>query len=408
MADSAHQRVRDWLSADGRDPAECSQAEYQQFAWHTVPYRGDGPSAEVAEACAQLLEQSGRPRAAAAMRRHNPEVLAAWERSDSAGFRAFVKANDATGISPPDTPLLAWAAVFGSVEAEVLDGTERMLEQAIEDGRLVPGGRRWRHAQRELLVRWLTSPDPARSGAVPVDAVRAERQDRWLESGTKVRGELLRRALAETIEPPPERPEPLQALLDVTANTITLTEAQRVPPAIIREIAARLDWNTPGTARTERHVPAFVTLRRVATDAGLLLRRGRVLRLSPAGRAAQSDPGVLAGAAARSWFGTDEFFTEVGEVSAAMLLDGPASQQRILDVARTAVAPSWRRPDGTPPALDELRAAFHEWTWVGQVLGWVDLVAEADADMEYSLTEGGRRAALAGLLRCAHAPRSRP
>jgi hypothetical protein len=408
MANSAHQRVLDWLSADGRDPAECSQAEYQQFAWHTVPYRGDGPSAEVAEACAQLLEESGRPRAAAAMRRHNPEVLAAWEQSDSAGFRAFVKANDATGITPPDTPHLAWAAVFGTVEAEVLDGAERMLEQAVEDGVLVPGGRRWRHIQRELLERWLTTPDAARAGAVPVDAVRAERQDRWLESGTKVRGELLRRALAETLEPPPERPEPLQVLLDVAAQQITLTEAQRVPPAIIREIAARLDWSTPGTARTERHVPAFVTLRRVATDAGLLIRRGRVLRLSPAGRAAHSDPAVLAGAAARAWFGNDEFFTEVGEVSAAVLLDGPASPQRILDVARTAVAPSWRRPDGSPPAPEELRSAVHEWTWIGQVLGWVELDLESDTSMEYRFTINGRRAALAGLLRLAHAPRSRP
>jgi hypothetical protein len=262
--------------------------------------------------------------------------------------------------------------------------------------------------QRELVERWLTSPDPARSGAVPVDAVRAERQDRWLESGTKVRGELLRRALAETIEPPPDRPEPLQVLLDVVADTITLTEAQRVPPAIIREIAARLDWNTPSTARSERHMPAFVTLRRVATDANLLMRRGRVLRLSPAGRAAQSDPTVLATAAARAWFGTDEFFTEVGEVAAAVLLDGPAAPQRILDVARTAVAPSWRRPDGSPPAAEELQAALHEWTWVGQVLGWMDFTVESDAGMEYSLTEGGRRAALAGLLRCAYAPRSRP
>jgi hypothetical protein len=155
-------------------------------------------------------------------------------------------------------------------------------------------------------------------------------------------------------------------------------------------------------------VPAFVTLRRVATDAGLLMRRGRVLRLSPAGRAAHSDPAVLAGAAARAWFGTDEFFTEVAEVAAAVLLDGSASPQRIVDVARTAVAPSWRRPDGSPPEPEELRAALHEWMWVGQVLGWVDLQIDPDASMEYSFTLNGRRAAIAGLLRCAHAPRSRP
>jgi hypothetical protein len=404
MAESAQQRVLEWLSADGRDPAECSQAEYQQFAWHTVPYRGDGPSAEVAEACAQLLEQSGRPRAAAAMRRHNPEVLAAWERSDSAGFRAFVKANDATGIIPPDTPQLAWAAVFGTVEAEVLDSAERLLEEAVEDGRLVPGGRRWRNVQRELLERWLSAPVSAHGGAVPVDAVRAERRDRWLDAGTAVRSELLRRALG-VIEPPPERPDPLQALLDVAARNITLTEAQRVPPAIIREIAARLDWTAPGiTVRSERHVPAFVTLRRLAADAGLLIRRGRMLRLSPAGRAAQANPAVLAEAAARAWFGTEEFQIEVAEVAAAVLLEEAAPVTRIVEVVRSAVAPGWRRTDGTPPDPDELRDAAHEWIHRGLVLGWL---AVSD-DPDYELTGTGRRAAIAGLLRCAYAPRSRP
>ena len=404
MAESAQQRVLDWLSADGRDPAECSQAEYQQFAWHTVPYKGDGPSAEVAEACAQLLEQSGRPRAAAAMRRHNPEVLAAWERSDSAGFRAFVKANDATGITPPDTPTLAWAPVFGAIEAEVLDSAERLLEEAVEDGRLVPGGRRWRHVQRELLERWLTAPVSAHGGAVPVDAVRAERRDRWLEAGTAFRGELLRRALG-VIEPPPERPEPLQTLLDVAGRTIQLTEALRVPPAIIREIAARLDWTTPGiTVRSERHVPAFVTLRRIATDAGLLTRRARTLRLSPAGRAAQANPEVLADAAARAWFGTDEFETDVAEIAAAVLLEDEAPVDRIVKVATTAIAPSWRRPDGSPPAPEETRDAAHEWIHRGLVLGWL---THAD-DLAYQLTDTGRRAAVAGLLACARAPRTRP
>jgi hypothetical protein len=404
MAESAQKRVLEWLSADGRDPAECSQAEYQQFAWHTVPYRGDGPSAEVAEACAELLEQSGRPRAAAAMRQHNPEVLAAWERSDSAGFRAFVKANDATGITPPDTSQIAWAAVFGSVEAEILDGAERLLEEAVEHGELVPGGRRWRNQQRELLERWLTAPASAHGGAVPVDAVRAERRERWLESGTEARGEILRRALG-LLEPPPEAPEALQALLDVAARNIPLTEAQRVPPAVIREIAARLDWTTPGiTVRSERHVPAFVTLRRLATDAGLLARRGRMLRLSPVGRAAQADPNVLADAAARAWFGTDEFPAEVAEIAAAVLLDGPGAVDEIVDVATTAVAPAWRRSDGSPPDPEELQEAVHEWIRSGLVLGWVALADGVD----YALTDNGRRTALAGLLRCAHAPRSRP
>lgn len=404
MAESAQQRVLEWLSADGRDPAECSQAEYQQYAWHTVPYRGEGPSAEVAEACAELLEQSGRPRAAAAMRRHNPEVLAAWERSGAAGFRAFVKANDATGITPPDTSQLAWAAVFGSVEAEILDGAERMLEEAVEDGRLVPGGRRWRNVQRELLERWLTVPASAHGGAVPVDAVRAERRERWLGSGTEARGEILRRAIG-MLEPPPERPEALQALLDVAARTIPLTEAHRVPPAVIREVAARLDWNTPGiTVRSERHVPSFVTLRRLATDAGLLARRGRTLRLAPAGRAAQAAPEVLAQAAARAWFGTEEFAIEVAEIAAAVLLDGPGSVDDVVDVTTTAVAPAWRRSDGTPPDPDELQDAVHEWIRSGLVLGWVALAEGVD----YVLTDSGRRAAIAGLLGCAHAPRSRP
>ena len=404
MAESAQQRVLEWLSADGRDPAECSQAEYQQFAWHTVPYRGDGPSAEVAEACAQLLEQSGRPRAAAAMRRHNPDVLAAWERSDSAGFRAFVKANDATGITPPDTPQLAWAAVFGTVEAEVLDGAERLLEDAVEDGRLVPGGRRWRNVQRELLERWLTAPVSAHGGAVPVDAVRAERRDRWLESGTAVRGELLRRALG-VIEPPPERPEPLQALLDVAARNIALTEAQRVPPGDHPG-----DRRPPRLDRPRHHCPQRAPRPGVrhAPAAG---RRRRAA--DPPRADAAPEPGGARGAGqpgrprrggrpsvVRHGGVPDRGRGGRGGCAAGGAGSGHADRRDRQIRDRPGMAPH----DGSPPDPEELRDAVHEWIHRGLVLGWL---AVSD-DLDYELTGTGRRAAIAGLLRCAHAPRSRP
>ncbi|WP_219417111.1 hypothetical protein [Pseudonocardia nigra] len=104
--DAARREILDQLRLVGREPADYSGLEYQLLAWRTLPLE-DGPRPDVTEACADLLESTGRPRLAAAMRRHNAEVTAAWTRSEDEGLAAGVAASDATGIAPPDTPVLA-------------------------------------------------------------------------------------------------------------------------------------------------------------------------------------------------------------------------------------------------------------------------------------------------------------
>lgn len=388
-----------WLE----EPEAASQADLQLLAWHTVPRKGGGPQADLAEACAALLEVTSRPRAAAAMRRHSPRVLAAWARSQSAGFEAFVAANDATGVTPPDTPALAWATFFGSDEAAVVRGAEQVLERAVETGRLEPGGRRWRVVQREIMTEWLGSPDPELDGAVPVDLVRAERRRSWLADGPPARGATLRRAFT-MVEPPPDPPPPLQTLLDAAREPIMLTAAHYVPPRIVGPIAEEFGWTFPGMpGRTESHIPQFAQLREFASEAGLLARRGRTLRLTSRGTALAEDPAGLAVAAATAWFGGDEFPTAVAEIAAAVLLEGPARVEGIVDVVERAVAPSFRTRDGRAPGRDEVQATLYAWIRPGTVLGWLE--RDGLAEM---LTGAGRRAASEGVVQRSHAPRNRP
>ncbi|WP_219417110.1 hypothetical protein [Pseudonocardia nigra] len=276
------------------------------------------------------------------------------------------------------------------------------LERAVEDGRLVPGGRAWRARQRKILEEWLHAPAPELRGAVPVDAVHAERQEDWLANGTRARAAALRSAL-DVVEPSPDPPAPLQALLDAAVEPIPLTAAHRVPPRIVGPIAERFGWTFPGMpGRNEVHIPEFLTLREFVADARLLARRGRTLRLTPTGRAAQADPAVLAATAADAWFGRDEFLTAVAEVAAAVLLHGPAPAEKIVDVGVATVAPSFRRPDGRHPDRADVRDVAYAWIRPGMALGWV-----ASSSDGYTLTESGRRAASAGLRARARAPRHR-
>lgn len=390
------------LDAWMEDPESASQAGLQQLAWYPVPHRSGEPQADIAEACARILGSTGRPCAAAAMRRHSPEVLDAWTRSPSAGFEAFVAANDATGVTPPDTPELTWAAMFGGDEAAVVSAAERALERAVEDRGLVPGGRSWRGRQREIMAAWLAAPVPELDGAVPVDMVHAERREFWLRAGPPDRAAVLRRAL-QVVEPPPDAPPPLQALLDVAVEPIPLTAAHRVPPRIVGPLDEWFGWTFPGMpGRSESHVPQFVTLRAFAAGAGLLARRGRELRLTVRGRALQPDPVGLGAIAATAWFGGDEFGASVAEVAAAVLLAGPASVDTIVEVAARTVAPSFRTENGDTPDHRDLRDACYRWVRPGSTLGWL---AHAHGLGSEVLTEAGRRAACAGLIERSQAPR---
>jgi len=75
----------------------------------------------LAMALGRVLDLVGLPRYAAICR--SPEtdaVLAAYERDDREGFAAFRRAEERSGVHPPDLPELTWGPAMGMQEAVVV------------------------------------------------------------------------------------------------------------------------------------------------------------------------------------------------------------------------------------------------------------------------------------------------
>lgn len=405
------EQVLIWLSPGDRDPVSVSQHDAQQLAWYTAPRKWIMPEdhlPEVATACARLLEASGRARAAAALRELTPAVLASWSRSAQEGFATFTKAMQATGIQPPDTPALAWSQIMGSDEAMVLDAAQRMLESAMDAGAFTPGARSWRSAQRNLVDAWLRAPSTLFAGRAPVDVVHAERTVDWADSGTAARRAILRGIVALLItrsDRPPEVVEPVRFLLDAINEGFALTGTGRLPPALVREAAARFGWGLPAfTIRKEADVVEVGEVRDLATRAQLIAVRRRQLTLTPTGRAALDNPARLCRAAAAGWFDHDDFAADIAEVAAATLLEAPTSGEALTSAAHEAVAPSFLDRDGTHPNLHQVRIALWDWLRPGHALRWLTYLRGMTGQL-HQLTESGRAAALEGLRHRSRAPR---
>ena len=141
---------------------------------------------QTAELVALTLDQLGdtaRAYAEVCRSHDSDELLRAWEHEDPAARQRFRELLDASGLEPPDTDLLAWGRVMGFDEARVRDVVATALEQATEDGRLTPGARGFRRARDEVADAALLEPwedDPRRSR---LQAVHAERLDRWVKRG---------------------------------------------------------------------------------------------------------------------------------------------------------------------------------------------------------------------------------
>ncbi|MGH3981028.1 MAG: hypothetical protein ACRDRZ_18865 [Pseudonocardiaceae bacterium] len=402
------ERVLSWLSPEDHDPAPVSQNEAQELAWYTAPREWTVPGdelAEVAAACARLLETSDRPRAAAALREQTPSVLAGWKRSPEYGRVAYSRAMQDSGVQPPDTPTLAWGKVMGCDEATAFDAAARILESALDTGDFTPSGPDWRTTQRNLIEAWLRAPCTVFAGRAPVDVVHAERAAHWAEAGTAARCAILQPLLPRLAMPTHQADavEPLRFLLDAIGDGLTLTTAGRLPPDLVQDVAARFGWGLEAfTVHRENHVVELSEIRDLATRARLTRIRRRQLNLTDAGRAALDDPARRWAAATAAWFDYDEFAAHIAEVAAALLLDRPATTDALTSTAHDAVAPSFVDLDGAHPNELDVRTALWEWLRPGQVLGWLTYPHDA-AERLYQLTEPGRAAALDGLRHRCHA-----
>lgn len=406
------EQVLGWLAPGDRDPASVSQHDAQQLAWCIAPGASSAPDDEVGEvaaACARLLERSGRWRAATALREHTPAVRTGWARSARHGSVASARAMQATGVQPPDTGALAWATLMGSEEARAFGTVQRLLESALDEGRLTVDDEDWSARQGALVEDWLRTPGAGFAGRAPLDVIHDERAADWVEAGSTARRSSLRAVLplfATTTEPPADPVPPLRLLLEAVDEGITLAGRDRLPVDFVRDMAGRFGWGMAAfIIRKEGDVVELGEIRDLATRTHLITLhlRQHALELTAAGRQALDDPARLWAVAAAGWFEHDDFAAHVAEIAAATLLRGSGTTKGLATIAQEAVAPSFRDRDGAHPDYREVRTATREWLRLGNALGWLGY-PHGPHEQLCGLTEPGRAAAIEGLRHRARAP----
>ena len=269
--DAAHaESALGWMGWEGEGQHLLRRYDVQQFVWYIVPRKFIASLHHKREAVAGLarfLECLGGRAATyadACRSTDTDELLCAWEAEDPGAFPKFRALLEASGIEPPDTDLVTWGQIMGLDEARVRERVSTALEEALEDGQLTPGSSGWRRrraqiADEALLERWDDDDDRE---ATCLDAIHAERLDRWLERG--LRQGSARGAIVELVagivaaEPPEIEPERARAavaaplwLLGRADAGIALTQTGALNRALVRAIVD--EW--PGWWSTDVHGP---------------------------------------------------------------------------------------------------------------------------------------------------------
>jgi hypothetical protein len=242
---------------EGEGPLLLRRYDVQLFVWYALPHKFVASleqKLEVAVALARMLECLGGRAARYAEVCRSPEtddLLRAWDAEDPAAPQRLRELLDRSGIEPPDTDLLAWGQVVGFEEARVRERVATALEEAIEGGRLSPGSAGFRRRQAEVANAALQEPWDGSDARSRLDAVQAERLERWLERGSAERRAIIERvadivaAVAPRIEPSVAGAalEPALWLLERAHHGIALTQTGALNRALVREAAERCpDW----------------------------------------------------------------------------------------------------------------------------------------------------------------------
>jgi hypothetical protein len=169
----------DWLLPEDGELTDLDQLELQEFLWYLLPVKSLVETSElheVAWSLADLFTAAGYERYASLCRApQTHELLDAWLEEDHEPARkAMREAIASSGVDPPDTPLLAWGAVFGDAEHSARLQVSQALEQAVDAGELVPGERGWKQQAARITEVSLPMPRLELRGESMFQSVRRE------------------------------------------------------------------------------------------------------------------------------------------------------------------------------------------------------------------------------------------
>ncbi|SDD44046.1 hypothetical protein [Actinokineospora iranica] len=344
-------------------PTKVTRYDVQQMVWSTLPQAHASPAGEGAfddlhetcESFAELLDLLGhtayarlcRARttheildAAGDERRHRELVAAAWR---------------ASGVLPPDTPILTWSDRGGPVESALHAAAGRLLEEAVEAGTL-PADGSGEELRVGLVMRLLTSPEADGDDTWFVKLLD-ERLDAWTRGqGSQTRRELMVRLRPEVRRAPESDGAELPALTFLLSECrgagARLTGSGYLPTALVTALAELMPTcrELVILGRSESQWPPVKLLREMATDFGLTVRNGTRLQLTSRGAALVDDQDTLLMTVGERLMSLDRTALGVIEevVLAALLLEDRMAPSRIFEkVAYVLAEEGWSSTDGT-------------------------------------------------------------
>ena len=270
-----------WFGWDDEGPLQLRRYDLLLHLWYELPTKVSASLEDKharAVALGRLLELT--PAAGYAPLCREPQTLdqiALWGASNARARRGLGRLLDASGIEPPDTPLLAWSSVMGLVEAQAREDVAYMLEIALEAGTLAPGTAGFKRRQSEVVAGVLT-PDR-------LEPIHAERLERWRDDHRSPTRTAIIDRVADTLARVPAAVDVSQAvvvarwLLDRAGDGIALTQTGALNRALVREaVELRPDWwNTAlfGPPNREDEIVPLGWLHDLLRSLRLLRRSGR-------------------------------------------------------------------------------------------------------------------------------------
>ncbi len=423
-----------WVGWDGEGPLLLRRYDVQRFMWYTLPRKFlmdlDGKR-DAAELLALTLEQLGvrcRGYSEVCRSEATQELLCLWEAEDPAARQRFRELMDASGIEPPNTNLLTWGSVMGWNEARIREQVATCLEQAIEDGHLRPGTRGFRQARAVLADQALSEPWEGDESKTRLQAIHAERLERWVGAG-RARGGDARDAILGPVlplletEPSPAEPDavhhalaPVLWLLGQAETGIALTQTGALNRALVREVAQLWPSWWPadlfGLPNREDDVTLLAELHTLLRSARLLRRNGKRLTVTTRGRSLATDPPTLLQELARSLIAGDSFDIACRELAVALILSGVTVDytSRLAERVRPAILAAGWQADGEPPAREHISWAIADLLRPAEALGLLE-PAPGDTRLRSGpllLTDVGRAALTDALRARAVGPSSSP
>lgn len=416
--------------AHGKGAESITQQQVQQFLWYDLPLQWQSQveehlPAHLTQVAAQLFDDLGLDRYAAICRsRTTAEVLAAFQRSDEQGLKAFREAVKDSGIEPPDSKTFRWGAAMATdVETAAQRLVSAVLELAITTGFLMESPLGWRASRRALTAAVLDNPHPDLPGQTWRSAIDTERLRVWVSlCGRSPRLSAMRARQADLLVgpvPPPdesgERQAPLLWLLERAdaQRGLPIARTGAFGPELVDAAASRWGWRkaSPTGPPDGSDTPELDRLQEIARRCGALRQHKGELLITPTGKRMAADP-TEAWQAVTPWLGgIDSFDQMTAEIAALVLLNSPhqplAPNQLWADVATIARDHGWRvcHRYREPPRQSHVTAAAQPWLTTGRLFGL--LTEQGDARTgRIQLTAAGTAAMLAYLRARATTPRS--